>query len=163
MKRAVLVVVAALALFFGVRALLRVLASEETQIRRVVDEMIEGFNDTRMDPILDGLDREYVDETYGVDRQLLRAAAASLFFQAKDPGTKAFLYRAAWSPSAPIALEEGDVERATLEFDIEFFRKRGVAEDLAWKVHVSGRLEKREGDWRFVRTETVTRSGDRIR
>lgn len=164
MKRVLLALAAALALFFAGRALVRALASDETRIRWVVDDMIEGFNATRMNPILDGLAPDYLDETYGADRALLRAAATSVFFQAKDPATKQFLYRLEWRPRAAIAVDErGGVKSASVPLELQFFRQRGDAEESAWTIDVDGRMEEREDGWMFVRTETRTTSGDRIR
>lgn len=165
MQRVLLSLLAVIGLYFGGRALVRAFASDETRIRWVVDRMVEGFNDTRMNPILDGLDETYLDDTYGADRQLLRAAAASVFFQAKDPVTKKFLYRLEWQPSAPLAIEaRGDApKRAQLGLELTFFRRHGETEELAWSVHVDGTLEKQGGEWRFVRSDTKTKSGERIR
>lgn len=164
MKRLLLALVAAVALWFGGRAIVRALASETTRIRWVVDDMVAGFNDTRMNPILDGLAADYLDETYGADRALLRAAAASVFFQAKDPSTKKFLYRLERMPRVEIAVVETPATKsARVKLELQFFRRRGESEESAWTIHVDGRMEKRDGDWLFVRTETKTTDGERIK
>jgi hypothetical protein len=161
MKRILLVLVGAAALIFGGRALYRALASDETRIGWVIDDMVEGFNDTRMKPILAGLDKSFLDDTYGADRELVRAAAAHLFFQALDPETKRFLYRAECTVEA-IVVADGASE-ATATFEARFFERRGEDEELAWRARVEGELLEFEGDWRFVRSRTTTLDGERIR
>lgn len=163
MKRLVLVVVVALALLLAGRALVHALASHETRIEWVIDDMIEGFNDTRMNPILDGLDREFLDDTWGADRDTVRAAAAHLFFNALDPQTKRFLFRAEWTKES-IAVTGDEAPRADVVFEARFFETKGEREELAWRVRVEGELHvNADGDWCFARTRTTTTEGEKPR
>jgi hypothetical protein len=154
-------------LFLAGRQLVRMFASDATRIRWVLDDMVAGFDRTRMDPILAGLDRDFLDETYGADRDLVRAALVHLFFTAKDERTKKFLYRADWQETAAPTIEpgerDGDEKRARMELDVRFYRRFEDGEQPAWSVHVQAELARRDGDWRFVRTTTRTLSGERLR
>lgn len=159
MKRILLVAIAAAILFFGGRALYRALASDETRIGWVIDDMVEGFNHTRMNPILAGLDVSFLDDTYGVDRDTLRAAAAQLFFEAVDPVTKQFLYRAECTVEKLVVTDAS----ATANLEARFFVRKGESEALEWRASVEGELREQDGDWRFVRSRTTTVEGERIR
>mgnify|MGYP000846277006 CR=1 FL=1 len=164
MKRIVLAVFALVLVFFGGRALLRALASDETKIQRLVATMVEGFNDTRNDPIREGLDVNFQDENYGVDRDLVRVALAQIFLEAKDPATKKFLYHAEHTVG-PIVITQGEsgVPRATTDLEVAFSKRKGEVFEPAWTIRVHATLEKKDGDWRFFRTATSTVSGAQIR
>ncbi|MCC6409753.1 MAG: hypothetical protein IT453_21545 [Planctomycetes bacterium] len=163
MRRLFLVLVGALALYVGGRALVHALASHETRIAWVIDDMVDGFNATRMNPILDGLDREFLDDTWGADRETVRAAAAHLFFNAVDGETKRFLYRAEWTLTS-ITVSDGPAPSAQVVLEASFFEKRGESEVLAWKVRVDGDMHLQpEGEWCFARTRTTTLEGEKPR
>ncbi|MCE9593981.1 MAG: hypothetical protein K8S98_07305 [Planctomycetes bacterium] len=161
MKRILLAAIGAVVVFVGGRALYRALASDETRIGWVIDDMVEGFNHTRMNPILAGLDASFLDDTYGVDRDTLRAAAAQLFFEAVDPVTKRFLYRVE-CPVEKLVVADASAS-ATANLEARFFVRNGESEAPAWRASVEGELREQDGDWRFVRSRTTTVEGERIR
>jgi hypothetical protein len=164
MKKIVLAVLAIAVLFFGGRALLRALVSDETKIGWVVDDMIEGFNETDNDQVREGLDVNFLDEAYGVDRELVRLALAHLFFNAKDPATKKFLYHAEHT-LGPVAITKGEsgAKSATTDLEVTFSKRKGDALEPAWKIRVHATLEQKDGRWRFFRTTTSTLSGAQLR
>lgn len=163
MKRVLLVVVAAVALLLVGRALVRALASHETRIEWVIDDMLEGFNETRMNPILAGLDREFLDDTWGADRETVRAAAAHLFFNELDHQTKKFLFRAEWTKES-IAVTGDEAPRADVVFETRFFETKGEREELAWRIRVEGEMHLNpDGEWCFARTRTTTVEGAKPR
>lgn len=163
MKRLLLVVVGALAVYLAGRALVHALASHETRIGWVIDRMVEGFNDTRMSPILAGLDREFLDDTWGADRDTVRAAAAHLFFNELDHQTKEFLFRAEWTLES-LEVSEADAPSAKIVLEARFFERRGESEELAWRVRVEGEMHlDPEGRWCFARTRTTTLEGQKPR
>ncbi len=155
MKRVVVLVLALAGLGFGVRALVRALASDETKIRRVVEAMADGFDRTRMDPILEGLDRTYADETSGATRQDLREALAYLFLTAKDETTKAFPYRAKVE-IGPVAVHRPTAECAA---EVRFVDLRGGKETAAWEIGVRLALARGDDGWKIVTSRYETTSG----
>ncbi len=164
MRRVLLSLATIVVLWFTGRALVRFFASDATKIRWTVDAMIDGFNDTRTNPVLDGLDREFLDETFGADREMVRAACVQLFFQAKDPETKSFLYRAEWSTkSVSVTKASGGEPKAECDLDVRFFRRKGEAEEPAWSILVHATFVERDGEWRILRSETRTVDGERLR
>lgn len=159
MKRAALLVLAALGLALGMRAIVRGLASDETKIRRVVERMAEGFDRARMAPVLDGLALDYQDETSGATRPDLREALAYLFFEAVDEPTKRFAYR------VEISIGRTKVERDAAECDLDarFLELRGGREVPAWDVAITATLARGPDGWKIRRTKYATRSGSMIR
>ena len=161
MKRVLLVLCGALLLWIGGRALVHALASDETRIRWLVEDMAEGFGRTRTGAILEGLEKGFVDETSGVDRETLRGMLAHFFLTEKDPATKRFPWR------VEATIESLVVERpaATCEVLARFFELRGEEEEErpGWTIRVEGRLEDGEDGWRFVRTSHETLEGRRPR
>ena len=159
MKRVLLLVAAVAALWIGGRAALRALASDETKIRRLVETMADGFDRTRMDPVLAGLSKDFVDETSGATRQEVREALAYLFLTAKDETTKGFPYRA--------RLEVGKVEvhrpAAACAAVVRFVDLRGGKESPAWEIGVRFELERGDDGWRIRKSKYETRSGRMLR
>ena len=159
MKRILLLAAAAIALWIGGRAVIRALASDETKIRRLVETMADGFDRTRMDPVLAGLAKDFVDETSGATRQEVREALAYLFFTAKDEATKGFPYRA--------RVEIGKVEvhrpTAACTADVRFVDLRGGKETTAWEIGLQLELARGDGGWRILKSRYETRSGRMLR
>src|SRR6185503_10769625 len=93
MRQAFIQTMALVGLILAGRFLYMMFASDETKIRWVIERMQDGFNDTRANPCLDGLAKEFTDTTSGADRGLVHQALVHLFFTAKDESTKKFLYR----------------------------------------------------------------------
>ncbi len=160
MKRILLAVLAVAVAVFGYRAARRALASEQTQITWMIDEMCAGFAATRMNPIMAGLATDWFDEALGADRELVRAGAAHLFFEERGEGSRAFPYRIGWrSEQGPTVDETSDEKTAEMELEFEFFRRDGDGERRLWRARVIASLRKRDGEWRFFRTRTETLDG----
>ena len=164
MKRILLVLAAIAAVFLAGRAIRRALASDETRIRWLVEDMAGGFDRTRMGPILAGIARDWEDESSGADRDTLRQALAYLFFTAKDEATKRFPYR------VEVEITRLEVRRAdpgprTADCGVHarFLERHGEQEKLAWEIEITARLERGEEGWRIRRTSHATKSGRMLR
>ena len=160
MKRILLVLAATLGLFLVGRAIVRALASDETKIRGLVQDMVDGFNRTRMDPILVAFAEGFHDETSGADRPSVREALGYLFLTAKDPETKGFPYRVeveieklAVDRSAP------DSKAADCDLRARFFDVRGHESTLAWEIAIASHWTHGEYGWRIASTRYDTKSG----
>lgn len=164
MKEFLLAAGAALLVFILGRALVNALVSEETHVRWLVEDMVEGFNATRANPCLAPLAREFVDEPSGADRELVHAGLVRLFFTAKDATTKRFEYVAELPEEGwRVEVRDGSPKTAQLECDVHFRRRRGEALEPAWDIRVHAELEKRDDGWRIVRTRHETTGGERLR
>jgi hypothetical protein len=159
MKRVVLLLALAAALFLVGRAIVRGLASDETKIRRVVEQMADGFDRTRMDPILDGLTRDFEDETSGASRQELREALAYLFFEAVDEHTKHFAYQV----NVEVGRITVDGTNAECAFVACFVDLRTAGASPAWEIAVNANFTQGDDGWRIRRTKHTTKSGERLR
>lgn len=144
----------------GIRWLVLTLESDESKIRRAIADAAEGFDDTRVGPILDVLAREFEDETSGFRRDDLRAALAAAFFQEKDPETRGFPWRCVIDADAiEITVESGDPDRAVVAFPGRIVAARGDDPREAWSFRVEGRMEERDDGWCFVTTTHTTLKG----
>lgn len=160
-KRILLVLLGLVALFFGVRAGVRMLASDETKIRWLLEDMTEGFDDTRMNPILSGLAQDFVDDGSGARKDDVRAALGYLFLQRKDPKTRKFPYRARIEVQA---LRVSAGRQAEAEFELVLEQSDGEdAWGEAWKAHVHAELAQDSGDWFLRRTRVDTLAGKQPR
>ena len=163
MKRILLALAGAVVLFLLGRAIVRALVSDETKIRWLVEDMREGFDETRMDPILVAFAENFRDESSGADRADVRQALASVFFTAKDPETKAFPYRV--EIEIPKLAIDSDAEPPTAECDLEarFFDSRDEKEEPVWEVSIVSRWTRGEYGWRIASTRHETKSGRMLR
>jgi len=141
-----------------VRYLVHEFASDDTRILWAIEDAAEGFGEARMNPVLDVLAHDFVDETSGFRREDLRGALASAFFTEKDPELKGFPYRCEIKMDT-ITTVKGDPDRATVTFDVLIVDTRGDARREAWSLRVEGRMEERENGWCFLATTHETRAG----
>jgi hypothetical protein len=164
MMRVLILFVLGVGLFLAGRALVRALASDETKIRWLVEDMADGFDRTRMDPILDGLAPDFVDQTSGANRQEVREALAYLFFNAKDERTKGFPYRVDVEiAQTTLARSESGPPSAECRVNARFRDIRGGKETTAWEIAVTAHLERGDGGWRIRRSSYATKSGQMLR
>jgi hypothetical protein len=160
MKRFLLCAIAAFAAYFGLRAIVHGLASDETKIRWVVEDMASGFNATRMSPVLAGLAPDFLDETWGADRELVHAALAHMFFTDKDETTKRFLYRVE-IPKDDLTIDI-DGHNAEMKFVASFFEVHGDEEKMTWKARMQAHFVKTDDGWRIRRSESTSIEGKRL-
>jgi hypothetical protein len=147
--------------WIGGRALIEGLRSDEAKIQAKLEAACAGFGDARMNPILDFLARDFVDETSGFHREDIRAAIAGAFFSEKDPETKGFPYRATVVPDA-LVIEAGKpaAESAEVRFTIRITDTRGGTERVAWEFALKGVMTKGDDGWQLVRASHQTASGN---
>jgi hypothetical protein len=163
-RRVLLVLLALVALFLGVRAIVHALASEDTKVRWLLEDMSEGFNDTRMNPILAGLGAEFTDDGSGARKADVRAGLARLFLERKDPLTKRFPFRAAIQREGfTVSVHTGETPSAEADFVLAFEESAGEEWHGAWKAQVHAQLACDSGDWFLVRTRVDTLEGRPLR
>jgi hypothetical protein len=165
-KRILLGLLALVALFFGLRALVRALASDETKIRWLIEDMTEGFNETRMNPVLSGLAQDFLAQgrETDADKASVRAGLAQLFLQRKDAQTKRFPYRAQ-VPEADfeVHVEPGEPRSAAADFLVDCDESQGEEWRPTWKAKVHAELVLGPGGWKIRRASLETRDGRRPR
>jgi hypothetical protein len=160
-RRLVLVALALAIVFVFGRWVLRALASDETHVRWVVEEMIEGFNQAELRPVMAGLAPDYVDTSSGLHRNELREALIYSFFQDVDPRTHDYQFRAEMPPDG-LVIEIGEPGHARVVAQIAFYTRVRPTEELFWDARVEGEMEERDEGWQWVRTTSVNHSQRRL-
>ena len=164
MKRALFALLALVLLGFGVRAIVHAFASDETKIRWVVEDMADGFNETRMNPIMSGLTEDFLEDSHGADKALARAGLAQIFLQSKDPLTKKFPYRVRIpDEELRIEVQAGEPKSATADFMTRFDESKGEEWSSRWVASVNAELVDGPGGWKIRRARLDTREGQRLR
>lgn len=142
------------------RFLVHTLVSDETKIRWAIADAAEGFGEARMDPVLDVLARDFVDETSGFRREDVRAALASAFFSMKDPETKGFPHRCEIpDETLTIAVTKGERDSAVVSLTCRIVDTTGGERRDAWSFDVEGRMEERDDGWCFTTLTHQTTAG----
>jgi hypothetical protein len=156
-----LLVLGALAL--AIRSLVHALASDETKIRWRLEEMVTGFNERHLAPIMEGFAPEFRDAGTGATRDQLKEILIYLFFQHFDAKTGRFLLRAELVPEdLSVTVQDGSPRAASLALHARFLELHNDGEELFWDAHIEGTLEKKDDGWQWVRTTRVNH-GDRRR
>ena len=162
--RRVLAVVLIITAFVGTGFVLRrALASDETRIRRLVEGLVDGFNDERAARALRGFARDFLDETSGADRELVHTAVVHLFFTRRDPETKEFTLRLEVPEDTLIIEVLTPDEAARANGVLRLFQRAAEREELLWEVSFQGQLAQIDDRWRFVRSTHETVGGTRPR
>lgn len=126
-------------------------ASDEERIQWCIEDMVSGFNETRLGTASGGLHRTWNVPGTSIDRPLLQNGLRSLFFTEKHPETRAF----ALSAMVPPQSLEIDVREhsATANFTIEFRRLTGETSTVEWVVETQNELTN-DADQGWCLTET---------
>ena len=161
LRSGIFAILASICLWFAGRALVHAFVSDETKIRWRIEDACQGFDDTRMNPILDLLAKDYREESLGFSREDVRGAVASIFLSEKDPQTKRFPYHVQLiADDLAIDIEKPDAKRARVALRARILDTRGGNERNAWEFRVEGRLEKRPEGWQFTKSTHETLAGN---
>ncbi len=160
-KKFAFVLIALSIVWFGGRALVHAFASNETLIRWKLEDACEGFNNTRMSPILDFIARDFVDQSSGAHRDDVRGGAAGAFFTEKDPKTRAFPLRAEVVPDTlAIEIDPADKKHAHLGCTIKIIDTSAGAQSTRWEFGLIGQLVNGDDGWQLVETTHDDKKGD---
>jgi hypothetical protein len=164
MKRALFALLALVLLWFVVRAIVHAFASDERKIRWVVEDMADGFNETRMNPIMSGLAEDFLEDSWGADKALARAGLAQMFLQSKEALTKKFPYRVE-IPEEEFHVQVHDGEPRTAEFDLlaKFDESKAGEWSARWQTKVHAQLVLGPGGWKIRSARMNDGQGQRLR
>jgi len=148
-KRILLGLFVVAGLYLGVGLVVRLLASDETRIRWLVEQMEEGYNTGHPGSCVGPLAKDWRHEGYGVDREML---LGGLFQTARDrdPKTRELRSRVTTDLESLAIAVDGD--RATLTARATFEGLRGGAWQEVWRLEIEAELERRDEGWRIVRS-----------
>lgn len=155
MRRLLAALAAALVLFLVGRWVVLALVGDETRIRWRLESMVEGFNETRLAPVLEGVAPQWHHDHSRVDRELLAQLLRSVFFNEKDPESGRFPLRAEIEPeSLEVTLDEEREGRARALLTGRFLVLEEGEWSSAWLARLELELEEHdERGWQVVRSE----------
>lgn len=162
MRRPLLGLGAAIALFVVGRWVALALVPETTRIRWRLESMCDGFNETRLSPCLSGIAPGWRHASDGLDRERLTDALRSLFFHERDPQSGRFPLRAEIEPDTlEITLDEQDEARAGARLVGRFLVLEGGAWSSAWRARLELELARdAERGWQVARSAHVDLESD---
>ena len=155
LRRLLLIAAVLVAVYFGVGAILRAFASDETKIRRLFADEAAAFNDCAALSVLSHFAPTWRDETSGVTWQTLRSGLLWVFQNRRDPPSKRFRYR--------LEVGEYDVEvqgeQASATVPLVLHEGLDAGEKVIWELSVTAELGKHDGEWRVDRSRHETVRG----
>jgi hypothetical protein len=158
-KKLILGALALAALWLGSGLVIRFFASDETKIRWLVETMEEAYNAGRPGTCVGPLAKGWRHEGHGVDRETLRGALF-VVSRDRDRDTRELLSRVEVDEEALVIAVDGD--RATLQADATFARRRGETWEPTWALAIEAELVDGEDGWEIVRSRHVDRSGTHL-
>ena len=153
-RRIVPVILALPFLWLAGRWLAGAVASDESRIRSVVRTMFEGFNDTDLSRVMDGLAPEYVDASSGLDRRDVRDVLIASFFQDVDSRTHEYLFRAELDEDE-LRIRFAEDGSAEVTLAARFHTRARGEEELFWEARVEGRMIDGDDGWQWTRTTRI--------
>jgi len=149
MKKAILVVIGAGLLYLFGQLLYRALASDETRIGWLLDDVARGFNKCRAGLTVEGFSEEFREKTAHKTRAELRRVLAYLFMTHRHPESKEFRFRVKIEgvritfPDPPKSTAQ-----ATLRAVFHYLRKKEF--EPVWTVEIDAKLENGPNGWKVV-------------
>jgi hypothetical protein len=153
-RRIVPVILALPFLWLAGRWIAGALASDESRIRSVVRSMFDGFNETDLSLVMDGLAPEYVDASSGLERRDVRDVLIASFFQDVDSQTHEYLFRAELVEDELRIQLAGDGS-AEVALAARFHTRARGEEQLFWEARIEGRMVDGDDGWQWTRTTRI--------
>lgn len=139
----------------------RMLASDETRIRWLLEDAARSFNEAYLAGCLEAFDNRYQDtsSTPALDRTMLAATLRYVFQLRVDLKTKAFLLRVR-IPEEELTIQVGrSGEQAEARFRLDLEEQLEGAWQSAWQLQVTANLQEAGGDWRIRQSSHETAAG----
>jgi hypothetical protein len=158
-KKIVLSALALLGLWLAGRGLVRFLASDETKIRWLVEQMETGYNEGKPGTCVGPLAKGWRHEGYELDREMLLGG----LFQAardRDKETRALRSQVALEPDSLVITVDG--ARATLTAEARFRRLRAGKWQDTWHLAIEAELEDGEDGWEIVQSRHTDLAGTQL-
>ena len=132
--------------------------NDEERIRIAVGEAVEEFNASEPRGAVAPLHDSFRDEQTGIGKKDLQRGLFMLFRNARDANGSTI--RCAVDLDTLVI--EVDEDRATMELELAFERRRKDGWQTTWRVAVRAGLEQESGDWTIRETEWETLEGRRL-
>ncbi len=160
MKRALLVVSAVFFLFFLGRWIVIALASDETKIRWLVENMEDGYNEADAGDCIGPLAEDWTHEGYEVERELIADGIRRDYLQDRDRDTKKLLRRVDIDEDTLVVEVDGDTARFTVE--VIFERLQNGEWEETWRMRAHAELRAGDDGWKIHRTRHEDLSGTQL-
>ncbi len=130
-----------------------VFVSDETRIRRVLQNSADGFNDTHKSRCISALAEDFRDETMGLNRDMIGQGLVYLFLKEKHPDMDAFRFRIELVEDK-LEIEVADVSPPTAKVSVLLRFSKQVKSEFApvWDVEIDGGMEKTSAGWKVKRS-----------
>ncbi len=127
--------------------------SDETRIRRVLQNSVDGFNDTHKKRCISALADDFREETTGLNRDLIGQRLVYLFLKEKHPDMNAFRFRIELVEDK-LEIEVADVSPKTAKVSVLARFSRIVKGEFVpvWDVDIDGGMEKTSDGWKVKRS-----------
>lgn len=137
-----------------------VFVSDETRIRRALQNSADGFNDTQRSRCISVLGEGYRDETGGFTRDQLGQMLVYLFLKEKHPDMNTFRYHVELvEDELEIEVLEGSPKTASVSVLARFSKFDKGDFKPVWDVKVEGEMEKTSDGWKVMRSRYRSVSG----
>lgn len=161
MRRLALSLILIALAFLVLRRVYVALASDETQIRWLVDRMESAYDAGRAGACVADVHRDWTHEgrsPTSVNRANLEAGLRGRFFQSRAPeGRELLLAVDVDRDTLEIAVAEDGT--ATLRCEARFLEKEREVWGETWRVRLEADLVHDEGRWQILRTRHTTLEG----
>ena len=127
--------------------------SDETRIRRVLQNSVDGFNDTHKKRCISALADDFREETTGLSRDMIGQRLVYLFLKEKHPDMNTFRYRIELVEDT-LEIEVAEASPKTAKISVlARFSKMGKGEFApVWDVEIDGGMEKTSDGWKVKRS-----------
>jgi len=150
MRRLPLLALIVVGLVVGGVALASALTSDEERIRERLADLVTDFNERSALSLSGGYTADFVDETTGADRSLLRQLVLVLDQRRSS-------YRTELVPDALVIEVEDGADTAAAVFDARLLD----GDRSVWEVKIHAELRREGGAWLIARSRHETLAGRR--
>ena len=151
MKKIIPILAGLVLAFLVGREVILGMASEETRIRRLLQDEVDAFNDASVSGCMAGFAPEYQDLTSRLDRTSLQRALLYTFQKHRE-------YRIA-APGELLDVRMRNDAETEAQVDLRVVLSDGDAP--LWAIRVQAELSRGDHGWRFVSSRYETMEGAR--
>lgn len=163
MKRVSIVAIGLVVLVLGGCWVADLFRSDEDRIVRLIQGMMESFNDSNARTFVGSVSEEYEDLVYDFSKQDLRLVLGRIFTDPnqRDPKTRKFRFRGTVPrDEMKVFVDDPEPGKARVEFQAYLYEtSRGDDAEPVWNSHFVVGLARESGDWMVVSSKFDRSSG----
>lgn len=141
----------------GVRLLVSKLVSDETKIRWMLEDMVEGFDEGDSGDTVSGLARTWTHAGRPIDRDMIKGYVFREWMESSRSSSGQYPWDVEIPEDSLTISVAADGETATIELEAVFSELEGGGDAAAvwkpnWHVRIWGDLENTDDGWRIVKS-----------